>query len=1619
MPIRIDKTLKDQQIDFKPKSNNIDPPDPSPVYNAAGLTIETEPVLAVKSGVGSLVQSLIEENAANSRSRTPAEDLVVYDDPILNARYEALANFGINPLRTEIIAISEFVPIVSERTNENSAKINLSIGQQTKVSVTNVSRLIELHRQIREYVTSSASKVIEAVYSEKSSTGFLSYVEAATKENLDDAIDVLNFGTASSSRGDNLSVKNVINEIVKVIREGYVANNIDESLAYVNVVKNSAIEDFYVQGLIEYFIYEVIILDVIKYLGGIAFLDERFKAVWGIDNYLKEKPFNGSTAFNNSSIANAFSGETDLNSPNAAESIYFYERQPGSSDYDSLLNLQAHLVSLIKHTDSITYLESLEGKNLKNLRESGEVKIGLSGDLGRQINKVKRLNQVCMTNGSDEYARLGVDRNFVFNDSSDLFDFYKGKIKDSDGNSPNRTKQIAEVLSAMAFDNITFKNDFKITSESGSNLSDLTSGMEKNKEIANGKKHHILNSLLSYVSFLFNIKSCLIPGEVDTANFNQSKYTNSGIPAFPYFKVGHGLLSKVISPILPIDSTNPRLVIPLESTSNEAIEGFSNDYMAGPDFFFREQIAQGNSDFRELEDFGNNYQSVTRKFVSDMFELLPDREVDSNAYDPLAYQIKVLKKFANKDLDTMKETKNIPVLASLLNSHNTTTKRDALQAIYWAFFASSRHDSFRDSRKDEKLSRENKLPAKQLRKLGKDLIERNCESSTFNFLKNLIGEPDAGSKMYAGSDFDGELFAGDGFGITYTAWMAVFGDPYDGRQLRDAGLSDVDINELASDVAFSSNRNITMKRDEIDNLFAAGFSGVQGEVLEDQASGDNKLSKSSVPGYAKLIKHSLDLVGEVYRDDEAANGYLAQKWSNPSDCHINNYTSYFGNFRDDKLGFGSLERFGEAALVAGGLVAGTALLTTVGSVGSVAGAIAAFATGATSFTQIGTALLGLLPLGPVGAAAAVIFIVVALLTGLAELLEYYSKIEWADYPLSHGGIQQFSAPQRITYWYYWVNLLLAKSITIKASTTDGGRFGKNDKLKFKIDTDQFSGVKKGILDAITEIEDDVNIPQPSGESDSFKDAYETSKSQTLELLQTIQKRQRYIRDCLGLMAGHADAIKLSAQAAKKAANGIDQQNQRSPKRKLTQTVLSGEDLNISKILPLTTNQSVLSTYSSYLNDFRRHNNTLFPLDMKYNLVKNKLMYKVLSTPGYGFLPSEHRGNKSIVNVGLPNSMLASLRTKAFDETKDGNFLNSPYFAISIYKKDHLNDRIHLLPKVFIFDTSAEILDYKVSLQSTSLSRSNHLTSFNGDASFNQILNSMEITRLGPLDSGEISRQLSTGHPGGIFSKDVLVNHVFDYALKEYMRSTTGMILNPKSFILEEQDIDFSRVKPSNGVGQGIVREFEGLVTEIQRRYPETISDPQLASEVFRLTRVLKNSIPFNIDNRLKKVLYPSAFDKTYSLFINEKDFVFSDAPTTQNLRIFKDGNSPNFSVTSKISRPSMAPFAENLINTPFIPTFVPKIRKYAISAGENFPEVYNYYAVVSILPLNFVEGATLKFNSAPAQQTSPSQGKRATESVREVIENSRGNGLRSGVTTAGSRKRNDKTVGWNRSGRRQ
>ena len=133
---------------------------PSPLQgstSSSGLTISTTPVLTNQLNnvgiVGQLLQSLVNQKAGIP-TELPTDESIAYDDPDINKRYEELQKLLLNPIRTEIISIAEFIPITSGNPiNDNTASLNLNLGDQSKITVNNAARLIELHRQIREYIT--------------------------------------------------------------------------------------------------------------------------------------------------------------------------------------------------------------------------------------------------------------------------------------------------------------------------------------------------------------------------------------------------------------------------------------------------------------------------------------------------------------------------------------------------------------------------------------------------------------------------------------------------------------------------------------------------------------------------------------------------------------------------------------------------------------------------------------------------------------------------------------------------------------------------------------------------------------------------------------------------------------------------------------------------------------------------------------------------------------------------------------------------------------------------------------------------------------------------------------------------------------------------------------------------------------------------------------------------------------------------------------------------------------------------------------------------------------------------------------------------------------------------
>ena len=101
------------------------------------------------------------------------------------------------------------------------------------------------------------------------------------------------------------------------------------------------------------------------------------------------------------------------------------------------------------------------------------------------------------------------------------------------------------------------------------------------------------------------------------------------------------------------------------------------------------------------------------------------------------------------------------------------------------------------------------------------------------------------------------------------------------------------------------------------------------------------------------------------------------------------------------------------------------------------------------------------------------------------------------------------------------------------------------------------------------------------------------------------------------------------------------------------------------------------------------------------------------------------------------------------------------------------------------------------------------------------------------------------------------------AFKEYYKLTTGLNFDEDSFLLLDSPINFNNIVPSQFLGSSLSEEYVRVLDKIKNIYPETERDSQLKSEVFRLTKIIKQSAPFSFSNRFKKVVTPKSFDKVY------------------------------------------------------------------------------------------------------------------------------------------------------------
>jgi hypothetical protein len=539
------------------------------------------------------------------------------------------------------------------------------------------------------------------------------------------------------------------------------------------------------------------------------------------------------------------------------------------------------------------------------------------------------------------------------------------------------------------------------------------------------------------------------------------------------------------------------------------------------------------------------------------------------------------------------------------------------------------------------------------------------------------------------------------------------------------------------------------------------------------------------------------------------------------------------------------------------------------------------------------------------------------------------------------GIFKFSFEQYFYIMFMTARWLLRKSIYLTAHRDGQG------KVFFK--SSGSAGLLKGLEDAILEIENDEEISVEDDANEDNVNSYDIGKQFAKKILESINYKQDVIRDHLAAIAGHASAIAGTYDNFTTPTGAIQD---------LINNTIQNPNLKTNSDLPDSFLSDRISNYNNSFTATDFHTNrkkffitdsNLIPTHDRYILNKSKMMYNILTQEGYGLLKSEKFGNKEILNVGLTKGLIDYLKTEATLTTDNPNYEKSPYVAISVFKQSHFNDNITYDPKIFIFDTSINIEDYDID----GITRSNHLLNYNDDMTVDQMIENIQVNRYLIGLNNEIITDVKIGSEA-CFNKDILINHIFDYMLKEYQKILTGLDYSESSFLLRENPIPPRLITPGLALGDDIVAEIQSFIFKVEKIYGRLVGN-DLRSELFRMINLVKQSYPFANKSNFERIVTPKMFDKTYSILINEKDFILNNniAYEGGDYRLFKDNQLPNYSPTSKLLKVSEETFSSTASSI---------VNNYLYESKEQSITSNNYFVNVGILPINFTEESDVLFN---------------------------------------------------------
>ena len=268
----------------------------------------------------------------------------------------------------------------------------------------------------------------------------------------------------------------------------------------------------------------------------------------------------------------------------------------------------------------------------------------------------------------------------------------------------------------------------------------------------------------------------------------------------------------------------------------------------------------------------------------------------------------------------------------------------------------------------------------------------------------------------------------------------------------------------------------------------------------------------------------------------------------------------------------------------------------------------------------------------------------------------------------------------------------------------------------------------------------------------------------------------------------------------------------------------------------------------------------------------------------------------------------------------------------------------MYPKTFVFDMSRFVIDYPGNVTTRQVSDQDFLSP-------EDLINNSEIYKMDGLGNAFRVPEGKAYHRDSFgifdfenkpeysikFQKDIFHNHLTDHYLKLYYKFLLGLDFDEYVYQLTSD----SAIR--NGPDSVNANLLNQIIANNESVFPDAFADMNSARELHKINTGIANTLFFNSERYTKASLYPNAFDRVFSVLLNERDFI----NYTGNIRYDKSSRSRGgaggntFRIDGEVE-------TIDKIRKP-LSSMTNKEKYYNRSRDKDFPQVYMYYAEISLL----------------------------------------------------------------------